>query len=176
MFILDEEVYTCPVICKMEKMLAGAQRRARSKDRDFNLDLNHIVELYVEICPVLGIELLWDNKGITRAGSPSLDRINNRNGYVKGNVQIISHRANSLKKDYLLIEWRKMEKYMSNCNGKPIEIVDDYFKECEDLSDTLNRDIRAALRRKKSPIDISHDLGISVVPVIKVIRELNRKQ
>jgi|ERR1700719_3251206 len=34
-----------------------------------------------------------------RDGSPSLDRVDNTIGYVKGNVRIISYRANQLKSD-----------------------------------------------------------------------------
>lgn len=50
-------------------------------------------------CPVLGIELALAN---TRGGlfnSPSLDRIDNNKGYISGNIQIISKRANTIKSD-----------------------------------------------------------------------------
>jgi len=172
---LDDEDFICPVIHKMENMLAGAKSRAKLNDRNFNLDLDHMLELYVEICPILGIDLLWKNTGRVTHGSPSLDRVNNKEGYTKGNVQIISHRANSLKKDYLLVEWEKMRNYMVHCDGKPLEITDNYFKECEDLSENIDRAIRGAARRNMSVIDIAQDLEISAGTVIKVIRRAKKK-
>ncbi len=56
--------------------------------------------LMPDVCPVLGIPLIV-NKGNfgPKSGSPSLDRIDNSEGYVKGNLRIISHRANTLKRD-----------------------------------------------------------------------------
>lgn len=40
--------------------------------------------------------------------SPSLDRIDNRLGYVKGNVIVVSHRANAIKRDATLDELRRI--------------------------------------------------------------------
>jgi len=47
-------------------------------------------------CPILGVELDWfaDKR---QENSPSLDRLDNNKGYVKGNVVIISWRANRIK-------------------------------------------------------------------------------
>lgn len=55
-------------------------------------------------CPVLGIELDYGPNATGRGrkhldNCPSLDRINSSKGYVPGNVQIISWRANKLKQD-----------------------------------------------------------------------------
>ena len=43
--------------------------------------------------------------------SPTLDKFYPSNGYVKGNIQIISWRANSLKKDGSPEEWIKIAKW-----------------------------------------------------------------
>lgn len=48
-------------------------------------------------CPALGI--LLTPGGSRRDGSPSLDRIDPRQGYVSGNVRVVSDRANRLKGD-----------------------------------------------------------------------------
>ena len=48
-----------------------------------------------------------DSKG-TSPASPSLDQIVPGLGYVKGNVQVISHRANTLKSDGTLEEFKKL--------------------------------------------------------------------
>jgi hypothetical protein len=51
-------------------------------------------------CPVFPWIKLVYQVGVKRhKGSPSLDRINNRKGYIKGNVRWISSRANTLKSD-----------------------------------------------------------------------------
>lgn len=54
-------------------------------------------------CPLLGIPLQVSKK-IHSPNSPSLDRIIPADGYVKGNVQVISHRANAIKNDASLAE------------------------------------------------------------------------
>lgn len=54
-------------------------------------------------CPIFGIKLV-PGVGRQSPNSPSLDRIIPKKGYVPGNVQVISWRANSLKKDANLRE------------------------------------------------------------------------
>ena len=79
-------------------MLRRARQRAKERGLEFNLELK---DIHIPThCPVLGIELAC-HKG--RSGgnpnSPALDRIDNTKGYVKGNVMVISHRANMMKVD-----------------------------------------------------------------------------
>jgi hypothetical protein len=61
-------------------------------------------------CPVLGIELSYTGgRGAgPKADSPSIDRINPKLGYVKGNVAVISHRANIIKQDASSAEIEKV--------------------------------------------------------------------
>ena len=51
---------------------------------------------YPKVCPILGIELDWGMNG-QQHNSPSLDRINPKLGYIKGNVMIMSQLANMMK-------------------------------------------------------------------------------
>jgi hypothetical protein len=65
-------------------------------------------------CPVLGIELDYRTLSGGRAkrnNSPSLDRWDNNQGYVVGNVFVISHRANRLKSDASVDELERIAKY-----------------------------------------------------------------
>lgn len=48
-------------------------------------------------CPYLGIELETTNRMGNRFTSPSVDRVDNSKGYVKGNIEVISFKANIMK-------------------------------------------------------------------------------
>lgn len=64
-------------------------------------------------CPVLGIPLsFWHERGRRPDGTPSVDRVIPSLGYVKGNVRIISERANRLKQDASLDELRALVRYV----------------------------------------------------------------
>jgi len=82
------------------KILSGARRR--SLDRGWppcTLKAQDIWDVWPEDfkCPVLGINLVH---GVESShNSPSLERIDNNKGYVKGNILIISSRANTMKSD-----------------------------------------------------------------------------
>jgi hypothetical protein len=76
------------------ELLYGAKNRSLRFNLPFNLELSDIN--IPETCPLLEIQLCR-GKGSVQAASPSLDRIIPDKGYVKGNVWVISHRANMLK-------------------------------------------------------------------------------
>ena len=90
-------------------MVNNAKYRAQQKNLPFDIDLGYIRSMVgnhaqlASHCPVLGVPLEWscerDIGRITLPNSPSLDRIDPSKGYVKGNVWIISHRANQIKSD-----------------------------------------------------------------------------
>ena len=48
-------------------------------------------------CPYLGIKLSYNKKDEKLDNYRSIDRIDNSKGYVKGNLQVISHLANKIK-------------------------------------------------------------------------------
>ncbi len=95
-------------------LLANAKMRAKKKGLVFEIDVSDII--IPETCPILGIPLFFKpltNKRHTTPNSPSLDRITNSLGYVKGNVQVISWRANSLKKDATAEELRLVADFVT---------------------------------------------------------------
>lgn len=90
-------------------MLNDARKRAKKKGIEFNISLEDI--FIPETCPVLGIPL-FRGKGSRSPNSPSLDRVVNAEGYVKGNIAVISQRANALKNDGTAEEFKKLILYM----------------------------------------------------------------
>lgn len=84
-------------------IIRSAKRRAALKHIPFDVDYTDIQ--IPEYCPLLGIKL---NKHVGDGGryddSPSLDRIVPELGYVRGNVWVISDRANRIKSDATLDE------------------------------------------------------------------------
>ena len=77
-------------------MLSRARASAKKHGWNFNLELSDIV--IPKTCPLLGI-VLERKAGVQADSTPSLDRIDSSLGYVKGNVWVISWRANHIKTD-----------------------------------------------------------------------------
>ena len=95
-------------------MLQTAKSRAKKNNWEFNIDKDDII--IPEKCPVLGIPL-FIRQGFKGNGknpnNPSLDRIDSTKGYIKGNINVISWRANDLKKDGKLDEFIKIVEYLN---------------------------------------------------------------
>ena len=77
-------------------MWRNAKIRAHARRLAFDITEEDIV--VPEVCPVLGLPLAYST-GRHADNSPTLDRIIPRLGYVRGNVRVISYRANRLKCD-----------------------------------------------------------------------------
>lgn len=87
----------------------SAKRRANEFNLEFNLDLEDII--IPDICPVLGIHLFVGEKTMS-INSPSIDRIDNTKGYIKGNIKIISMKANTLKSDATIEQLKNILSYI----------------------------------------------------------------
>lgn len=93
-------------------LLSQAKTRAKSKQLDFDIDVTDLV--VPTICPLLKIPIIIGRNKATK-NSPSVDRIDSTKGYVKGNVWIISHRANSIKNDASLEELQLITENLGSC-------------------------------------------------------------
>lgn len=79
------------------------KQRAKTDGIFFDLEFEDII--IPDFCLILGIPL-FRTKGKKTDNTPSLDRINPNLGYIKGNIQVLSFRANRIK-----------------CNASPEELV-----------------------------------------------------
>lgn len=80
-----------------KRMLRSSKSRAIRDNILFNLEVSDI--MVPSKCPILNMELKHNNRKSAKYNSPSLDRIDNNKGYIKGNIQVISYRANTMKGD-----------------------------------------------------------------------------
>jgi len=96
------------------RRVKDAKNRARSLKIPFNLTTEYIKSITPSdmICPALGIQMKvgGDFKN-SMIRAPSLDRLIPELGYVKGNIAVVSTRANTLKRDATPEELMKVAKF-----------------------------------------------------------------
>lgn len=88
-----------------KRLFDGAKSRAASKGLDFNITLEDIV--IPKTCPILHVELVYKTEY-----SPTLDRFDSAQGYIKGNVNVLSKRANMLKNNGTVAEFKAILEYL----------------------------------------------------------------
>jgi hypothetical protein len=80
------------------KMWSASKARAARRGVEFTIAPEDIV--VPTHCPIFGVELrVGRGPNNSIACCPTLDRIDPSRGYVRGNVWVISHRANAIKND-----------------------------------------------------------------------------
>ena len=94
--------------------LNNVKYRAARKGIPFDLTTDDLV--FPAVCPVLGIPIRA-RSGSFSDNSPSVDRTIPALGYVKGNVVIMSYRANRIKCHASLDDLRKIVAYMEKGNA-----------------------------------------------------------
>lgn len=103
---LEKRIRTQP----LKHILKRTRRQAKTRGIPFDLTLEDLA--MPAICPIMGIELKLG--GPRTDNSASVDRIDNSRGYVKGNVAIISWKANQLKRDGTLEDFRRLVLYVEH--------------------------------------------------------------
>lgn len=116
-----------------------ARKRAQRQGLEFSITRADIIVPHS--CPVLGIPIIIG--GRRSEHSPSLDRIDPRQGYVPGNVRVISDKANRLKGR------RGLDHLLGLAQRGSVERQDDYRKVAEYVRrEELLRNIRATALAK----------------------------
>jgi hypothetical protein len=86
-----------------DRLVASAKQRAKRFSIKFSIDFRDFdIPL---VCPLRGVPLKVGT-GQHTDDSPSLDRKDPRKGYLKGNVWVISHKANRMKGNFTPDELR----------------------------------------------------------------------
>lgn len=101
---------------KMLLMLYNARNRDRQRGGHCDLTIEWLMETFgaLNTCPILGIQLDWTTEDQVSANSPTLDAIIPELGHIIGNVQLISHKANTIKSNATLAELQLLGKWAAS--------------------------------------------------------------
>lgn len=112
------------------RLLRTVKCRAKKAGLQFDLTVENID--WPTHCPVFGFELDY-KAGHNAPNGISLDRFDNTKGYVKENVNVISRRANTLKKDATADELIKVLDYLCNPFSYASKQIEEYPKDTKYL-------------------------------------------
>jgi hypothetical protein len=92
--------------------LQNAKKRAQHRNLPFDLTVEYIYNLPTDTCPVFNTPFKFTGNGRIRPESPSIDRLDPTQGYVVGNVVVISMKANSIKQNATSAELQKVADWL----------------------------------------------------------------
>ena len=119
---------------RIQRMFArtsrGNKRGQNFKSLDHDVTSDYLVSIFPKNmqCPVLGIKMQWGggNTSKGRDNSPSLDRINPKLGYLKGNVIWLCNKVNRMKSDQTLETVIKLGEWAERLKEHGIESAREY--------------------------------------------------
>lgn len=110
--------YNDPRVYLLHRSLCERKRYLKSKgvneEQTATVDDLLVNGKVPEYCCVFGIKLNYDSKGLSKDDCVSIDKIDNTKGYIKGNVCVISFRANKIKNNGTIDEHIKIVEYMKS--------------------------------------------------------------
>lgn len=109
-----DAISTNPALFRtLKQRITSKRNHALSKGVEFDLTVSDLYPL-PEVCPVLGIPIHYGVGNLCPADNAlSIDRIDPAKGYVKGNVVLVSMRANRIKNDATVEELQKIAAFYS---------------------------------------------------------------
>jgi hypothetical protein len=78
--------------------------KAKKKELPFDLDAEYLYQKSPSECPVFSTPFVYNQKKQADNMSPSVDRLEPHKGYVKGNIAVISMKANKIKSSAISAE------------------------------------------------------------------------
>lgn len=91
---------------RLKKIWAGAKFRAKSKNLEFDITIDHLIDLWEasgSTCAVSNRKFdltSYGDKGQVNPNAPSLDRIIPSKGYTIGNVRLVTYHTNVALSEY----------------------------------------------------------------------------
>jgi hypothetical protein len=165
----------------LNKMFLASRTRARKQNLPFNLDLEWFEKNIQERCPILGITFDFVIGRGNIDSLASIDKIIPELGYIKENCQIISFRANRLKCDGTLKEFKYILNYMLNFkpiiptniierNGRRDPAFSKYYKRFDSLirsAESRNVEFSLTLGQLKYLIESTKVCPVLNIPLIQ---------
>ena len=93
------------VYATLSSTLSDSKKRARNMGFVFDLDIDYLLEIYFKQqgrCKLSNkpLDFKSGTQAMKNAYKASIDRINNNQGYIKGNVRLLCHWVNNAKSTY----------------------------------------------------------------------------
>jgi hypothetical protein len=95
---------------KLADILRHSKKRAKKIGVDHSIDREYLESILTDTCPIFNVKFI--SNGNLNDWSMTLDRINPQKGYVKGNVQFLSHKANRMKSNASIEELKTFAEYI----------------------------------------------------------------
>lgn len=92
----------------------GMRSRAAQSGAPVDVDKEYVYAILTDACPVLGTPFIFLGAGKVHAASPTIDRIVPEKGYTRGNIVIISQKANAIKSNATWQEIRQVSHWLKN--------------------------------------------------------------
>ena len=104
-----------PFKFRINRTLSQTKIRAKKYNVPHDITLEYLMNIFPSnnLCPVLGLPFEWGSK-THKDMSPSVDRMIPEKGYVMGNINFISYKANRIKCDANIEILEKLIKYMKS--------------------------------------------------------------
>jgi hypothetical protein len=116
-------------------LLQGARRRAKKSGLAFELTADDII--IPDRCPVFGFEL---SRGGGTDNSPSIDRIDNAKGYLRGNVVVVSMLANRIKNNSTTDQLKQVVEFYEKLTNRYSSIGEPPLADKRHANDSITAD------------------------------------